>query len=144
MGASLARTTTPSGRSPSYVIEELYSKEGNQPSFDDFCKAQRKKSILGVRAKAAQVKDRNEGILQARAAVQPVKEVAATFEVSESTVKRVATPQAVNAWRKHQVSEPISPPHPNDLKLNSDSLESFKSLLKKGSDTDSDGWPRFI
>ena len=98
-----------------YAIDEL-SREGHQPSLPGFCESQRGKSVLGVRAKAAKVKDRNEGILQARAAVQPVKEVAAQYSVSEATVKRVATPLAVAAWRKHQVSEPFSPPLPDDLR----------------------------
>ena len=97
-----------------YAIDEL-SREGYQPSLAGFCEAQRDKSILGVRAKATRVQDRNEGILQARAAVQPVKAVAAQYSVSEATVKRVATPLAVAAWRKHQVSEPLLPSPPRRL-----------------------------
>ena len=128
-----------------YAIDELY-REGHQPSLAGFCESQRDKSILGVRAKAAEVKDRNEGILQARAAVQPVKAVAAQFEVSEATVKRVATPLAVAAWRQHQVSEPISPPLPDDSKIEPDLFESSLSEIEKGSDTDTivDCWVKNV
>ena len=126
-----------------YAIDEL-SREGYQPSLAGFCEAQRTKSDLGVRAKAARVKDRNEGILQARATVQPVKAVAAQFEVSEATVKRVATPLAVAAWRKHQVSEPFSPPLPDDSKSEPNLFESSLSVLEKGSDTIVDCWQRNV
>ena len=56
--------------------------------------------------------------------------------VSESTVKRVATPLAVDAWRSHQVSEPFSPPLPNDLSNDFTLLKSSVSELEKGSDTE--------
>ena len=119
-----------------YAIDQL-SREGYQPSLPGFCESQRKKSILGVRAKASQVKERNEGILEARAAGQPVKAIANQYSVSEATVKRVATPLAVAAWRQHQkVSEPISPPHPNDLSSDFSLLKSSICELEMGSDTD--------
>ena len=122
-----------------YAIDQL-SREGYQPSLPGFCESQRKKSILGVRAKAAQVKERNEGILEARAAGQPVKAIANQYSVSEATVKRVATPLAVAAWRQHQkVSEPISPSRPNDLSSDFSLLKSSISELEMGSDTDSEG-----
>ena len=122
-----------------YAVDEL-SQEGRQPSLPGFCESQRQKSDLGVRAKAARVKDRNEGILQARAAVQPVKAVAAQYGVSEATVKRVATPPAVAAWRQRQVSEPISPPLPDDSQNKTNFLESSEHVLEKGCDTSQIAW----
>ena len=126
-------------------VIELFSQEGRQSTFDDFSEWQRDKSILGVRAKAALRKDRNEGILEARAADRPVKEVAEQYSVGTATVTRVATPLAVAAWRQHQqVSEPISPPLPDDSKSEPNLFESPLTELEKGSDTIVDCWERNV
>ena len=126
-----------------YAIDEIYTR-GRQPTFEDFCESQSEKSILGVRAKAALRKDRNEGILDARAAARPVKEVAAQYSVSTATVTRVATPLAVAAWRKHQaveeISQPFSPPLPDDSQNEVNFLESSEHRIEKGSDISDHSW----
>ena len=74
---------------------------------------------------------------------RPVKEVAAQYSVSEATVKRVATPLAVAAWRQHQaveVSEPFSPPLPDDSQNETNFLESSEHRIEKGSDTSDHSW----
>ena len=59
--------------------------------------------------------ERNDAIIAARASGQTRANVAAEHGIDPRHVSRIATPDAVAAWREHQVTLAISPVNPDDL-----------------------------
>ena len=58
--------------------------------------------------------ERNDRIIAARASGQTRANVAAEHGIDPRHVSRIATPDAVAAWREHQVTLAISPGNPDD------------------------------
>ena len=59
--------------------------------------------------------ERDDAIIAARAGGQSRAVVAAEYGLNPRHVSRIATPDAVAAWREHQVTLAISPVNPDDL-----------------------------
>ena len=59
--------------------------------------------------------ERDDAIIAARASGQTRANVAAEHGIDPRHVSRIATPDAVAAWREHQVTLAISPVNPDDL-----------------------------
>ena len=58
--------------------------------------------------------ERDDAIIAARAGGQSRVDVAAEYRLNPRHVSRIATPDAVAAWREHQVTLAISPVNPDD------------------------------
>ena len=59
--------------------------------------------------------ERDDAIIAARAGGQLRTTVAAQYGIDPRHVSRIATPDAVAAWREHQVTLAISPVNPDDI-----------------------------